>query len=65
MPRQHIKVYINDEWLEVIKKAAEDAGSRSQSEFCRLAIEKELVRRKDVKKNQLPEIKIGRVYDHS
>lgn len=63
MPRQHVKVYINDDWLDLMH---DERGERTLSAYVKHCIMRELLRSKDVgtryKAKQLPEVKPGRPY---
>lgn len=61
MPRQHIKVYVTDEWLEAIEAAR---GDNTISEYVRDCVASKLRKSKDVvtrdRAKQLPELRRGR-----
>ena len=61
MPRQHIKVYVTDEWLEAIEAAR---GDDTISEYVRDCVATKLSKSKDVatreRAKQLPELRRGR-----
>ena len=61
MPRQHIKVYLTDEWMEAIEAAR---GESTISEFVRGAVSTKLRRSKDTmdreRAKHLPELRRGR-----
>ena len=61
MPRQHIKVYVTDEWLEAIEAAR---GDNTISEYVRDCVATKLSKSKDIanreRAKQLPELRRGR-----